>query len=242
MKTIKTSNLTKKYHDKVVVNNFNITIKEHEIFALLGLNGAGKTTTINMLITLLAPTSGKAQVFDYDLLKESDKIKEISACSFQENAISNRLTVYENLMLFARIYGLSKQEAITRIAQVISQLGLEEYKNKKNKILSGGYKRRLSIAIALVSNPKILYLDEPTLGLDVLARRELWKIVKSLKNKVSVILTTHYLEEAEALADTIGVINKGNLIIQGDIKTILQIANKSTLEEAFIKLAGGEEL
>ena len=237
---IQTINLSKKFKDKLAVNNLNIHVNENEIYAFLGLNGAGKSTTIKMLTGLISSSSGTAIIDNYDLVKDISKIKEISSNCPQETALSMKLTVYENIYLMGKIYNINKEELINRTNELIKIFSLEDYKNKIVSKLSGGYQKRLSICMALVSNPKILYLDEPTLGLDVISRRELWKLILKLKKSMTIVLTTHYLEEVEALADNIGIIKDGNLIFEGKLDNLYQITNENNIENAFIKISGGE--
>ena len=196
---IKINNLTKKYKDKLAVDNLNLEIKTGELFSLLGTNGAGKTTTIKMLSTLILPTGGTITINDLDIIKDREKIKRIINISPQEIAIAPNLTVLENLYFMAGIYEIKK--AKEKINELIKLFKLEEVLNQKAKTLSGGYQRKLSIAISLINDPKILFLDEPTLGLDVISRRELWHIIENLKGEITIILTTHYMEEAEILSD-----------------------------------------
>jgi len=237
---IKTENLTKRFNDTVAVNGLNLSVVDGELFALLGVNGAGKTTAIKMLSCLLKPTEGVAEIYGNNVTIAPQSVKEITAVSPQETAVAQNLTVKENLAFIAQIYGFSKSEAEEKTAKMIEDLGLDDVKNKQAKTLSGGYQRRLSIAMALISEPRVLYLDEPTLGLDVLARRELWQIIRSLKGRVTVVLTTHYLEEAESLADRIGIMSKGRLVAVGTAEEIMSLSGKSNLEEAFVCLASGE--
>lgn len=236
MNAIETKHLTKRFGAVTAVDALDLTVREGELFALLGVNGAGKTTTIKMLSGLLKPTDGTARLLGYDLDSELSAIKPLLAVSPQETAIAPNLTVRENLELIAGIYGSAPE----RVAQMIDELGLQEAVTFKAKSLSGGWQRRLSIAMALVSDPKLLFLDEPTLGLDVLARRELWKIIEGLKGKVTVILTTHYMEEAEQLSDRVGVMNKGRLLMTGTPRELMDAAGTDDFEEAFVRLAGGE--
>ena len=193
MYDIETKNLVKKYGESTAVNNVNLLVEEKSLFGLLGVNGAGKTTLIKMLTCLSVPTSGKAFVGGFEISESPDKIKEITDVSPQETAVAPNLTAGENLRFFAEIYGITDEKHINNI---VKSFDLDEVLRQKAKTLSGGWKRRLSIAIGLISKPQILFLDEPTLGLDVIARRELWKIIRSLKGKITIILTTHYLEEA----------------------------------------------
>lgn len=241
MEVIKTINLTKKYKDVVAVDNLNLSINEGELFALLGINGAGKSTTIKMLSTLVRPTGGNAFICGLDISKDEEKIKEIIGVSFQETAIANNLTVKENLKLICEIYGFDKQKSIDKIQEICKQFDLEEVINKKASKLSGGYKRRLSIAMSLISDPKVLFLDEPTLGLDVIARSKLWEIIKSLKSKITIILTTHYMEEAEELADRIAIMKSGHLLAIDTLENLKKTTNKDSLEKIFISIVKEEK-
>lgn len=231
---IKINNLTKKYKDKLAVDNLNLEIKAGELFSLLGTNGAGKTTTIKMLSTLILPTSGEVEINNLDLVKDSSKIKEIINISPQETAVASNLTVLENLYFMAGIYQIPNKE--DKIKELIKLFKLEEVLKQKAKTLSGGYQRKLSIAISLINNPKILFLDEPTLGLDVISRHDLWKVIELLKGKTTIILTTHYMEEAEVLSDRIGIMNKGKLIELGTSKELIKKAKTKNFEDAFIKI------
>lgn len=234
---IKINNLTKKYKDKLAVDNLNLEIKTGELFSLLGTNGAGKTTTIKMISTLILPTSGTININGLDIIKDREKIKRIINISPQETAIASNLTVLENLYFMAGIYQIPNKE--DKIKELIKLFKLEEVLKQKAKTLSGGYQRKLSIAISLINNPKILFLDEPTLGLDVISRRELWHIIENLKGKITIILTTHYMEEAEILSDKIGIMNKGKLIELGTSKELIKKTNAKNFEDAFIKIVEG---
>ena len=240
MVAIKTDNLTKVYKDVVAVDNLNLEIEEGELFALLGVNGAGKTTTIKMLSTLTAPTSGEAYILGHSL-NESDKIKELIDISMQETAIARKLTVEENIEFYARLSGQSKSEIKATKAYILKTFELNQVAKKAAAKLSGGWQRKLSIALALVTNPKILFLDEPTLGLDVLARRELWKTIESLKGKMTIILTTHYMEEAEALSDRIGIMKDGKMLFVGTKEELYDKTGKSNVEDAFVEIVEGGE-
>lgn len=237
MLAIKTENLTKKYKDKIAVNSINLSINDGEMYALLGVNGAGKSTTIKMLSCLIKPTSGDALLNGNSIVSDSEKVKRIINVSPQETAIAPNLTVRENLELMARIYGFGNKDAVSKAQKMIEDFELSDIAKSKAKTLSGGWQRRLSIAMALISDPEILFLDEPTLGLDVLARRELWNKIGSLKGKITIILTTHYLEEAESLSDRIGIMVKGNLIAEGTAEELKQSVNANTFEDAFVKIA-----
>ena len=229
--------LTKKYKDVVAVDNLNIQIKKGEIFSLLGTNGAGKTTTIKILSTLLLPSNGEVKINNFDLIKDKMKIKEIINISPQETAIAPNLTVLENLEFMAGIYQIKNKKE--KIDTLIKTFNLEQVLNKKAKNLSGGYQRKLSIAISLINNPQILFLDEPTLGLDVISRKELWKVIKELKGKVTIILTTHYMEEANSLSDRVGIMNKGKLIALGTPNELIKKSKTKTFEDAFVKIVTG---
>ena len=237
---IQITNLTKKYKEKIAVNNINLTIKEGELFALLGTNGAGKTTTIKMLSTLILPTEGEIKIAGYDIAKDSVKIKEIVNVSPQETALAPNLTVIENLDFMAGVYKIKNKNE--KIDKLVKTFKLQEVLKQKAKTLSGGWQRKLSIAISLINDPKVLFLDEPPLGLDVLARRELWTVIESLKGKITKIITTHYMEEAESLSDRVGIMDKGKLIAVGTVKELMQKAGTNNFEEAFVKIAtGGRE-
>ncbi len=240
MTAIQIINLTKKFKEKTAVNSLNLAIEQGELFALLGVNGAGKTTTIKMLSCLTAPTSGDAILLGESILTRAQSVKEKINVSPQETAVAPNLTVRENLILVAKIYGCDKDRAIKKTEEMLSAFSLQEVSKDKAKTLSGGMQRRLSIAMALISEPQILFLDEPTLGLDVLARRELWKEIEKLKGKITIILTTHYLEEAQALSDRIAIMSKGELKAVGTAEELMNKTNTSNLEDAFVALAAGE--
>lgn len=239
MSAIITTNLTKKYGDFTAVDNLNLTIEHGELFSLLGVNGAGKTTTIKMLSCLIKPTIGEAKLLGNSINTQSQAVKQIINISPQETAVAGNLSVQENLELIAGLYGQNAAMAKQNAKEIAERFGLIEVMTKKAKKLSGGMQRRLSIALALITNPQILFLDEPTLGLDVLARRELWSSIKGLKGKVTIILTTHYLEEAEALSDRVGVMSKGKLTAIGTVADLTSQTNTTKLEDAFIVLNGG---
>ncbi len=239
MDAIKTTNLTKQYKDVLAVNNLNLTIAEGELFSLLGVNGAGKTTTIKMLSCLTAPTSGDATVLGESVTKNPAAVKASIGVSPQETAVAAGLTVRENLELICGIYGFSKQKSAEKVSSLSAMLSLEDVLNKKASKLSGGYARRLSIAMALISEPKVLFLDEPTLGLDVLARSELWDIIRALKGKVTIILTTHYMEEAEALSDRIAIMKDGKLLLCDTPENIKSQTGADSIEKAFIQIVRG---
>ena len=234
MNAIQILGLTKEYAGRRVVDRLELSIPAGELFALLGVNGAGKSTTIKMLSCLTVPTDGDAQLMGRSVRAQSHAAKEILAVSPQETAVAPGLTVAENLELMAGIYGRPRE----RITQVMEQLGLTQWAKQRAKTLSGGWQRRLSIAMALVSQPEVLFLDEPTLGLDVLARRELWGVIRALKGRTTIILTTHYLEEAEALSDRIGIMASGRLRAVGTADELKALAGCADFEDAFVALAG----
>ena len=233
MNIITIDNVCKNYKSKKALDNISLSIKQGELFGLLGVNGAGKTTLIKILCGLTRKTSGTITINNFNLDKEIDKIKEIIDISPQETSVANNLTVKENLEFFANIYNNNDANTINEIVDIFN---LNEVLNQRAKTLSGGYKRRLSIAIALISKPKILFLDEPTLGLDVFARRELWNIIKKLQKNITIILTSHYLEEIENLCDRVAILSNGKLLKTGTIEEIKQITNTQNFEDAFIKL------
>ena len=233
MNIITIDNVCKNYKSKKALDNVSLSIKKAELFGLLGVNGAGKTTLIKILCGLTRKTSGTITINNFNLDKEIDKIKEIIDISPQETSVANNLTVKENLEFFANIYNNNDVKTINEIIDIFN---LNEVLNQRAKTLSGGYKRRLSIAIALISKPKILFLDEPTLGLDVFARRELWNIIKKLQKNITIILTSHYLEEIENLCDRVAILSNGKLLKTGTIEEIKQLTSTQNFEDAFIKL------
>lgn len=239
MSAIKIESLTKKYRDVLAVDNLSLSIEKGELFSLLGVNGAGKTTTIKMLSCLTEPTSGDAFLFGKSISRESSAVKELIAVSPQETAIAPALSVRENLELICGVHGFTKYKRNAKINELTELLGLESVIKRKAGKLSGGWQRRLSIAMALISDPKILFLDEPTLGLDVLARSDLWDIIRSLKGKVTIILTTHYMEEAEALSDRIAIMKDGKLLICDTADKIKEVAKTDNFEEAFVRIVKG---
>lgn len=238
MYSIQTTNLTKKYKDKTAVNSLNLTVNKGELYALLGVNGAGKSTTIKMLSCLVPPTSGDALLLGNSIVSDSAKVKQLINVSPQETAVAEKLSVRENLELIARIYGADRKSAKRKADDMIEKFDMQEIQNSRAKTLSGGWQRRLSIAMALISEPEILFLDEPTLGLDVLARRELWSVIEKLKGRITIILTTHYLEEAESLSDRIGIMAKGELKAEDTAENLKRLADTDNFEEAFIRIAG----
>ena len=240
MYSIEIKNLTKKFKNKIAVNNIDLKINEGELFALLGTNGAGKTTTIKMLSTLILPTSGEIKINGLDIEKNKQDIKEILNVSPQETAIAPNLSVKENLEFMAGVYGIkNKKEKINELVKIFK---LEEVLKQKAKTLSGGWQRKVSIVISLINDPKILFLDEPTLGLDVIARKELWNIIEKLKGKITIILTTHYMEEAESLSNRIGIMSHGKIVDVGTSEELIKKSGTKNFEDAFVKIATGGEL
>ena len=234
MNAIETKRLPKCFRSITAVDALELSVGSGEFFALLGQNGAGKTTAIRMLSGLLAPTGGDAFIMGNSILTASEAAKACCNLSPQETAVAENLTVKENLVLIARLYGAEKAEAGEAAEALLVQMGLKERASSRAKTLSGGMKRRLSIAMALITKPQVLFLDEPTLGLDVRARRELWKMIAALKGKMTLVLTTHYLEEAQALSDRIGIMNKGHLVAVGTAKELCAAAGTDTFEDAFL--------
>ena len=241
MDAIKIEGLTKEYNDVVAVDNLSFSVRKGELLSLLGVNGAGKTTTIKMLSCLTQPTKGDAFVWGKSIGKDTADIKALIGVSPQETAVAPGLSVYENLGLLCGIYGFSKDRQAAKIKELTRLLGLDSVMKKKAGKLSGGWQRRLSIALALINEPKILFLDEPTLGLDVLARSDLWDLIRSLKGKVTVILTTHYMEEAEALSDRVAIMKDGRLLLCDTPQKIKEAAGIDDFEQAFIRIVKGAE-
>lgn len=237
MNAIKTCGLTKKYKAKIAVDSLDLTVKEGELFALLGVNGAGKTTTVRMLCGLSKPTSGECFINDHSCLSEKNEVKKLIGISPQDTAVAENLTVKENLKLVCGIYGYSKEHTRECLSEMIDLFNMHEVENSRAKTLSGGWKRKLSIAMALIAKPRVLFLDEPTLGLDVLARRELWNVVEALKGKITIVLTTHHMEEAEHLADRIAIMVDGKIAAMGTLGELEKQSGKSGLEESFVKIA-----
>lgn len=236
MNSIVTDKLTKKYGEITAVDELSLEVRDGELFSLLGVNGAGKTTAIKMLTCLSKPTSGDARLNGKSILDDPAEVKKIIAVSPQETAVAPALTVLENLELICGVFGLDKKKREEKIKELTERLSLSEIISRKAGKLSGGWQRRLSIAMALISEPEILFLDEPTLGLDVIARSELWDIIRSLKGRVTIILTTHYMEEAEALSDRVAIMNKGRLLICDTVENIKKASDTQSFEDAFINI------
>lgn len=240
MDAIKITGLTKKYKDVTAVDGLELTVRQGELFALLGVNGAGKTTTIKMLSCLTAPTSGEAYLGGRSIVSQPNEVKRIIGVSPQETAVAPNLTVGENLALMCGVYGLSKEKTREKVQGLCDEFELADIMQRRAGKLSGGWQRRLSIAMALTGDPEILFLDEPTLGLDVIARSELWDTVRGLKGKKTIMLTTHYMEEAEALSDRIGIMRGGRLLALGTSVELKALTGKDRLEDAFVAIVKGD--
>lgn len=236
MQEIKTIELVKQYKNLTAVDKLNLVIEQGELFSLLGVNGAGKTTTIKMLTGLIRASSGDAFVGGYSITKEPEQVKRLIGVSPQETAVAPNLSVKENLELICGIYGFDKGKTEAKIRELTETFALETVLKRKAGKLSGGWKRRVSIAMAMISEPKILFLDEPTLGLDVIARHELWDVIRSLKGRVTIVLTTHYMEEAEVLSDRIGIMKDGRLLSVGTVKEMIGKAGTKDFESAFVAI------
>ena len=236
MEAIKTTALVKQYKDLTAVNKLNLEIQQGELFSLLGVNGAGKTTTIKMLSCLTRPTAGDALVGGYSVVKQPEQVKRLIGVSPQETAVAPNLSVKENLEMICGIHGFSKEKTRAKLQELTEQFDLSSVLRRKAGKLSGGWQRRVSIAMALISEPKILFLDEPTLGLDVIARHDLWEVIRALKGKITIILTTHYMEEAAALSDRIGIMKSGNLLAMGTVEELNQKAGTDDFETAFVTI------
>lgn len=236
MSFIKMVDLTKKYGNLTALDHFNLSIERGELFSLLGINGAGKTTAIKLLSCLAEPTSGDILIGGRSVLREASYIKRMIGVSPQETAVAYHLSVKENLELMCGIHGFSREKTEEKIEKLAEEFRLQDILSKKAGKLSGGYQRRLSIAMALITEPEILFLDEPTLGLDVIARSELWDVIRGLKGTVTMILTTHYMEEAEALSDRIGIMKSGRLLFLGTARELIAETGEEKFENAFISV------
>ena len=234
MQEIKTVGLVKRYKDLTAVDKLNLEIRKGELFSLLGVNGAGKSTAIKILTCITKPTSGNAFIGGYSVTEQAEKVKQLIGVSPQETAVASNLSVKENLELVCGIHGFSKEKTKSRVKELSQQFGLDSVLGRKAGKLSGGYMRRVSIAMALIGEPEILFLDEPTLGLDVIARHELWDVIFSLKGKSTIILTTHYMEEAETLSDRIGIMKDGRLLATGTVEELKRTAGTDDFESACV--------
>ncbi len=233
--------LSKEYRNRKkrirAVDDLYLSVAEGEFFSLLGVNGVGKTTAIKMLSCLTPPTAGDAWLMGHSVVREPTAVRQVIGVSPQSTAVALNLTVRENLALMAGIAGISRGELGTAVKETITRLGLGSVADDRARTLSGGWQRRLSIAMALITRPRVLFLDEPTLGLDVLARRELWSVISALRGRVTVVLTTHYLEEAEALSDRIGIMAHGRLCALGTPAELCALAGVDRFEDAFVAIA-----
>ena len=236
MQAIKATNLVKQYKTLTAVDKLDLEIRQGELFALLGVNGAGKTTTIKMLSCLTRPTAGDALVGGHSITKEPEQVKRRIGVSPQETAVGPNLSVKENLELICGIHGFSKEKTQAKIRELNQLFGLDSVLHRRTGKLSGGFQRRVSIAMALISEPEILFLDEPTLGLDVIAKHDLWAVIRSLKGRITIILTTHYMEEAEALSDRIGIMKGGRLLAAGTPEALKEQAGAADFETAFVSI------
>ncbi len=234
---IEAEGLCKRFGKREAVKDLSLCVPRGELFALLGLNGAGKSTTVRMLSCLLRPDGGQARVIGHSITEEPEAVKCRIGVSPQENAVARKLTVEENLRLMAGLYHSDREAALARVRELEDIFSLDRVREQKAGTLSGGWQRRLSIAMALAGEVELLFLDEPTLGLDVVARRELWHFIEALKGRMTVILTTHYMEEAETLADRVGIMTDGTLCALGSPQELMQSTGTESLEEAFIRLA-----
>ena len=236
-KAIVVTGLSKQYPDKTAVDNISFSVDKGSIFSLLGVNGAGKTTTIKMLCGLTRPTGGEAYVLSHDIHTELGEVKKLVNISPQDTSVASRLTVRENLEFIAGIYGADRKKQREKADEMIQYFHLQEVADRRAKVLSGGWQRKLSIAMALITEPQIIFLDEPTLGLDVLARRELWEVIRRMKEKITIILTTHYMEEAESLSDKVAVMVDGRIKAMGSVEELKEQTGADNLEEAFVCIA-----
>ena len=236
-KAIVVTGLSRQYPDKTAVDNISFSVDKGSIFSLLGVNGAGKTTTIKMLCGLTRPTGGEAYVLSHNIHTELDEVKKLVNISPQDTSVASRLTVRENLEFIAGIYGAGREKQREKADEMIQYFHLQEVADRRAKVLSGGWQRKLSIAMALITEPQIIFLDEPTLGLDVLARRELWEVIRRMKEKITIILTTHYMEEAESLSDKVAVMVDGQIKAMGSVKELKEQTGADNLEEAFVRIA-----
>ncbi len=236
MTEIKTHKLTKRYKKLTAVDGLELEIRRGELFSLLGVNGAGKTTVIKMLTCLTKPTCGDAFVGGYSVTEQAEQVKRLIGVAPQENAVAPNLSVKENLELMCGIYRFTGEKTEKRIKEMTEQFSLSDVLERRAGKLSGGYQRRVSIAMALIGEPEILFLDEPTLGLDVLARQELWEVIRSLKGRITVILTTHYMEEAESLSDRIGIMKDGRLSAVGTAEELKERVGAESFETAFVSI------
>lgn len=236
-KAIVVTGLSKQYPDKTAVDSISFSVDKGSIFSLLGVNGAGKTTTIKMLCGLTRPTGGEAYVLSHSIHTELDEVKKLVNISPQDTSVASRLTVRENLEFIAGIYGADRKKQREKADKMIQYFHLQEVADRRAKVLSGGWQRKLSIAMALITEPQIIFLDEPTLGLDVLARRELWEVIRRMKEKITIILTTHYMEEAESLSDKVAVMVDGQIKAMGNVEELKEQTGADNLEEAFVRIA-----
>lgn len=236
MNAIQIKDLCKDYRDVHAVRELCLEVAQGELFGLLGVNGAGKTTTIKMLCGLTAPTRGDAFLNGKSIVTEVSAVKAMIGVSPQQTAVAQNLSVGENLALMCGIHGFSKEKTKRRVADLCTQFDLTSIAKKKAGKLSGGWQRRLSLAMALITEPSILFLDEPSLGLDVIARSELWDAIRALKGKTTIVLTTHYMEEAQSLCDRVGMMRDGELLALGTPQELIAQSGADSFENAFISI------
>lgn len=239
MEAIRIEKLRKEYRDITAVDGLDLQISQGELISLLGINGAGKTTTIKMLSCLSRPSAGNAWIMGKSIITEPEEVKAVIGISPQETAVAPNLSVQENLALMCGVHGFDRDRTRKNVRDMTEKFGLGPILHKKARTLSGGWQRRLSIAMALIGEPKVLFLDEPTLGLDVIARKELWSLIQELKSGMTILLTTHYMEEAEALSDRIAVMKAGRLIALDTAEALKVQTGMATFEDAFIQLVKG---
>lgn len=237
---IKATNVVKNFGDIKAVDNVSFAVEPGEIFAFLGPNGAGKSTTIKMLTTMLRPTSGKLYLNGHDVTREQDLARKSFGIVFQDPAVEEELTAYENMLFHAVLYGVPKAEQKNRIADLLKLVDLWARKDSLVRTFSGGMRRRLEIARGLLHHPKILFLDEPTLGLDTQTRKILWDYVRKLSHNegMTIFFTTHYLDEAEQVAERIAIIDHGKIVATGSVRQLAAQTKTKNLEQAYLKLTG----
>jgi len=240
MMGIEARGLVKRYGKVTAVDGLDLQIEAGSLYALLGVNGAGKTTAMRMLCGLTAPDAGDAQIMGVSVRQNPAGVRRIVGISPQESAVAPKLNVAENLEMIAEIYGANRRDARLRQERMLAEMGLDEVAGRPAGKLSGGWQRRLSIAMALMTEPRVLILDEPTLGLDVLSRRSLWKQIEGLRGRMTILLSTHYMEEAQALADRIGILRKGTIAAEGSAEELMARTGTDNFEDAFVALAGTE--
>ncbi|MDR2831229.1 MAG: ATP-binding cassette domain-containing protein [Methanobrevibacter sp.] len=236
---IEIKNVSKKFGDMKAVNDLSLNIPKNEVFAVLGPNGAGKTTMINMLATLSTPSSGIIKIFGHDVVKEPEKIRELIGLTGQYASVDEALSAKQNLVIFSELLGLSIKEAKIRANELLKEFHLEDVADKVISNFSGGMRRRLDLAVSLIARPELIFLDEPTTGLDPRTRNQMWSTIRDLvKNGSTILLTTQYLEEADQLADRIAIMDKGKIAVEGTPENLKKEHNSKSLDEIFLKITG----